>query len=544
MKKKNSKTKVISNFNISIFENLLIKNNFDIDKSNFENLYAQINKLKNNNYQKIIFFIDLENLIPKFNFITSQTSVKIKREILFLCSLILENINNNNKVFCICFKPRDNVNDYEYVNQTNLGLKKFLYEEANYFFKKKLANNENISFIETTNYSGKIIDEKKWFYLKSLYTEDYLKYILNKIKNYSIEDKRFKLIVLDLDNTLWGGNVGDLGWDKVRLGGIDPLGEAYKKFQFKIKEYKEKGVVLSICSKNFENNALDVFNKNNEMVLKKNDFVDIKINWETKSKNINETLTKLNLRSSDALFIDDNIAELDEVKKNLPDINTLLLNYKMLDFPYSLDNIKRLNFLPNTKEDSLKTKLYNDEIKRINLKKNNTNDLSWKKSLRMSLSLSEINKTNITRVEQLFLKTNQINLSNNRKKQKDIYEDIDNEKNYNVFELKDKFGSSGIISVISFYLDKEFFILEDFIMSCRVYGRDIEYAILNLIIEKFKKNKNVKFFRINFKKTNYNTLMKNILNNYFNTNKINKIDKKNIKTRFNVNKYINIMINK
>ena len=140
-------------------------------------------------------------------------------------------------------------------------------------------------------------------------------------------------------------------------------------------------------------------------ILKKNDFVDIKINWETKSKNINETLTKLNLRSSDALFIDDNIAELDEVKKNLPDINTLLLNYKILDFPYSLDNIKKLNFLPNTKEDSLKTKLYIDEIKRINLKKNNTNDLSWKKSLRMSLSFSEINKTNITRVEQLFLKT-------------------------------------------------------------------------------------------------------------------------------------------
>ena len=81
-------------------------------------------------------------------------------------------------------------------------------------------------------------------------------------------------------------------------------------------------------------------------------------------------------------------------------------------------------------------------------------------------------------------------------------------------------------------------------MCCRVYGRDIEYAILNLIIEKFKKNKNVKFLRINFKKTKYNTLMKNILNNYFKTNKINKIDKKNIKTRFNVNKYINIMINK
>ena len=90
MKKKNSKTKVISNFNISIFENLLIKNNFDIDKSNFENLYAQINKLKNNNYQNIIFFIDLENLIPNFDFITSKTNVKIKREVLFLCRLILE----------------------------------------------------------------------------------------------------------------------------------------------------------------------------------------------------------------------------------------------------------------------------------------------------------------------------------------------------------------------------------------------------------------------------------------------------------------------
>ena len=81
-------------------------------------------------------------------------------------------------------------------------------------------------------------------------------------------------------------------------------------------------------------------------------------------------------------------------------------------------------------------------------------------------------------------------------------------------------------------------------MSCRVYGRDIEYAILNLLMEKFKKNKNVKFFRINFKKTKYNTLMKNILNNYFNTNTINKIDKKNIKTRYNVKKYINIMMSK
>lgn len=540
MKKKNNKIKVISNFNIKIFENILIKNNFDLIKSNFENIYNQIQKLKKLNLKAIILLLDLETLIPNFNFISKNNTLVIKKEIKILSNFILKNVNKSTKVYCINFRPKDTINNYNYSDQTNLGLKNFLYNEANYFFQKNMVKNKNTIFVHTNNFAGKIVDEKKWLYLKSLYTNDYYNFIVESIKNRQDEVKRIKLIILDLDNTIWGGTIGDLGWSKIRLGGIDPIGEAYKKFQYKIKELKNKGVVLAICSKNFEKNAFKVFQKNKEMILTLRDFVDTKINWNNKSLNIKDTLKKLNLRPEDCLFIDDNQVEIDEVKSKIKSINTLKLPLENLEFADILDKIKRLNFLPLTKEDFSKTKLYKDEIKRNELKINNTDDDNWKKSLKMELTKSSINYTNIGRVEQLFAKTNQINLSNIRKDEKKVFADIKNKSIFHVFELKDKFGSSGIIAITSHKIIKKTFIIEDFIMSCRVFGRDIEFAILNFCINIFSNNKLVENLEVNFKNNKYNDLMKNILMDYFSTSKNFIINKKFKSKKINVNRFIKI----
>lgn len=540
MKKKIDKIKIISNFNIKIFENILIKNNYNVVKSNFENIYNQIEKLKKININSIILFIDLETLIPNFNLISKRNSVIIKKEINFLTKYILKNISKSTKIYCVNFKAKDTIDKYKYFDHTNLGLKKFLYSQANYYLQKNILENNNAVFIDTNYFTGKIINEKKWLYLKSLYTDEYYNFI-NKyiIENQEIT-KRIKLIILDLDNTLWGGTVGDLGWNKIKLGGIDPLGEAYRKFQHKLKELKNKGIVLSICSKNFEKKAFEVFKKNKEMILSLKDFVDIKINWNQKSINIIETLKKINLRPADCLFIDDNQVEIDEVKSNIQEINTLKLPLETLEFADSLDKIKRLNFLPNTKEDLFKTRLYRDEIKRSALKNNNHDDLTWKKSLKMELIKSSINKDNIGRVVQLFSKTNQINLSNIRKDEKQISEEIKNKKIFHVFELKDKFGSSGLIAVVSYNIIKNTFFIEDFIMSCRVFGRDIEFAILNFYINIFKKNKITKNLKINFNKNKYNDLMQNILIDYFNLKKDFKINKNFISKKLKVKQFLKI----
>lgn len=292
-----------------------------------------------------------------------------------------------------------------------------------------------------------------------------------------------KLIVLDLDDTLWGGIVGDVGWEKLRLGGHDHIGEAFIDFQSELKALKNCGILLGIVSKNEEEIALEAINKHPEMVLKLDDFAGWKINWKDKAQNIIDLVSDLNLGLQSVVFIDDNPAERERVRAALPEVlvpewpenkmlyKSTLLSQRCFDTPLL------------SKEDAGRTKMYALERKRKELKKNVDSLDEWLKNLRIKIKVEELSDENLPRTAQLLNKTNQMNLTTRRMMDSELAKWVEGE-NHKLwtFRVSDKFGDSGLTGIISLEVTDKMGKIEDFILSCRVFGRYAEEAMLSTVV--------------------------------------------------------------
>ena len=202
-----------------------------------------------------------------------------------------------------------------------------------------------------------------------------------------------------MDNTIWGGNLGDLGWEKITLGGHSMLGEAFRDFQKKLKKLTNLGVQLAISSKNDEKNVLEALERNEEMVLKTKDFVTWKINWEDKAKNIKEIIKELNLSQENILFLDDNIRERMRVKSSLKKVQVPDLPNDPCNFSKFLSEKGYFNFNTTiTLEDHNRLKFYKDEFKRKKNKENFISEDSWLKSLQTKITFQKINENNKDRI--------------------------------------------------------------------------------------------------------------------------------------------------
>ena len=310
--------------------------------------------------------------------------------------------------------------------------------------------------------------------------------------------KPYKLIILDCDNTLWGGVLDEMGLQGIKYD-EDGIGKVFKEFQIELKRLKNKGFLLSISSKNNTEKVWEAMKKRN-MILSKEDFIFPKINWDEKFSNIKEILKNLNLRAEDVVFIDDNIIEIKKVKKYVKQINTL-----HIDEPYnSLKKINedlRFQKIKVLKEDT--KKLYQYQIKSMfeNQKQKKGISKVFYKSLKQKIKPVLLNKINFNRALQIFNKTNQFNFSLNRYTETGLKKILLN-KNYKIvlFHLKDKFGDHGIISGYIQKKDNNKIIIIDFAMSCRVFSRLVEDYMIYYIE---KENKKIKKF-INYKKNNLN----------------------------------------
>ena len=305
---------------------------------------------------------------------------------------------------------------------------------------------------------------------------------------YSIKSPNIRHVILDLDNTLWGGIVGDLGYKKVDLG-YEGYGIEFLKFQEFILSLKKKGMILSICSKNTESIALEVFEKRKEMILKKKDFSCMKINWKPKSENIAEIFKELNITEKGTCFIDDSKFEREEVKQkfkdiyipDMPDENTDWINYLKFSNNFILNNSSNLKIDRSV--------FYNKEKKREKDKKNFSNIDTYLKSLKLKISPKKISFSN-QRSFELINKTNQFNFYTNRYTPVQFKKLLSkNEYAYN-FSLKDKHSEYGEIAVLVAKIDKKKnkSKIIDFVMSCRAMSRTVENAILDHYFRFLKKN--------------------------------------------------------
>lgn len=353
------------------------------------------------------------------------------------------------------------------------------------------ARNASNFFINDINYLSAYYGLEKWFensywylykYALSLEAIPLLCYNIASIIK-SLLGKNKKSLILDLDNTLWGGIIADDGLENIKLGLDSPEGMIFYDFQKYIKGLSRLGISLNVCSKNEEGTAYLGFD-HRFSILNKNDFISFKANWNEKYKNILEISNEINIGTDSMVFIDDNPVERDIVKNNISDISIIELT-KPENYLNILDksNFFELTILSN--DDKSRNEFYKANIQR-NLDSANFEDYnSYLKSLNMKCEIETVNEKNILRVTQLINKTNQFNFTTKRYTESEIRLILNSEYYFTLsIRLKDKFGDNGIVSVVIVSIHSEYVKIDLWVMSCRVFKRNLEFAVFDEIIKK------------------------------------------------------------
>ena len=293
-----------------------------------------------------------------------------------------------------------------------------------------------------------------------------------------------KLIVLDLDNTLWGGVVGDVGWEDLRLGGMDASGEAFVDFRKALKDLKSRGIVLALASKNEESVALEAIRKHPSMVLRESDFVGWRINWDDKAGNILDLTRQLNLGLQSVVFIDDNPVERARVREALPEV--YVPEWPVDEFHY-LGALRALSCFDSpalSREDLERTRMYGEESQREALKQSVGSVDEWLASLAIRVSVEPVGAETVARAAQLLNKTNQLNLSTRRLTEPELLQWAQGPgRRFYVIGVADRFGEAGLTGLLGIEFRGDAAHIVDFVLSCRVMGRKVEETMVHIAVE-------------------------------------------------------------
>ena len=298
----------------------------------------------------------------------------------------------------------------------------------------------------------------------------------------SIFGRNKKVLNLDLDNTLWGGVIGDDGPENIEIGQETSLGQTYAEFQDYLKQHKKLGVLLSVNSKNNEDTALSGLERA-DSVLKREDFVVFRANWEPKSHNLYATAEELKLLPESFVFVDDNPAEREIVRQEVPGAAVPEIT-KVEEYIRVLD---RSGFfeVTNFSEDDLKrNEMYLANEQRNRMQKNFSDYGDYLRSLEMKAQIGAFDPAYFSRIAQLTNKSNQFNLTTHRYSQSEI-EQIAADPQYLTLcgRLEDKFGDNGVVSIVIGRKEKDVLQIELWLMSCRVLQRDMEYAMMDTLVK-------------------------------------------------------------
>jgi len=325
-------------------------------------------------------------------------------------------------------------------------------------------------------------DDRAWFESKQPCSSALLVELAREVAQMIGALKRSpkKVLALDLDNTLWGGVVADDGLEGIELGDTSPRGEAFKAFQKYIASLKHRGVLLAVCSKNDHARAAEVFEKHPEMVLRMDDLVSFKANWEPKSDNLRQMALELNLGLDSFVFVDDNPAEIEIVRQFTPEVATILLGPDSSTYVAQLQDCRFFEPRNITAEDSERTGQYQSEARRSELMGKAADMNSYLESLAMEATISEFTTTDVPRLAQLINKSNQFNLTTKRRTEADVLAVMNDPESIGFsVRLKDRFGDHGLISIVIGRKSGRTMMIDTWLMSCRVLKRQVEEAVLN-----------------------------------------------------------------
>ena len=293
-----------------------------------------------------------------------------------------------------------------------------------------------------------------------------------------------KLVVVDLDGTLWNGVIGDLGWENIVLGQHHHHGEAFLDFQRVLKSLTRRGILLGIASKNDEQVVVEAFTKHPDMVLRLDDFAGWRINWNDKAGNIVDLASALNVGLQSVVFIDDNPVERARVRQALPDVFVPDWPEDKTRFASELLRLKCFDMPQITDEDRSRTRLYAEQRARRSKVPSFTSVDEWLHSLETVVTIEPLNHTNGPRSVQLLNKTNQMNLRTRRMTENELFQWLkDDRRRFWTVRVKDRIGDSGLVGLVSLEIQGTRAHIVDFVLSCRVMGRKIEHAMVAAVAQ-------------------------------------------------------------
>ena len=302
----------------------------------------------------------------------------------------------------------------------------------------------------------------------------------------SVFGKNKKALALDLDHTLWGGIVGDDGAEGLEIGPGSPQGEAYAEFQAYLKALRKQGILLGIISKNEKVNALAGLN-HPQMVLKPDEFVQIKADWEPKSLNLKKMASELALLPESFVFVDDNPAEREIIRQQVPQAAVAVLD-KPEHYIYAIDRAGYFEMTSFSADDLKRNEMYRGNAKRKEMQNSFSNYKDYLLSLDMHAEICPFQPVYMARIAQLTNKSNQFNLTTKRYTQDEIEHAAFSSEYITLYgKLEDRFGDNGVVSALIGRQRGKILDIELWIMSCRVLKRDMEYAMMDALVQECRK---------------------------------------------------------
>lgn len=472
--------------------------NINLFEAEYNQVERQIldstSELYRHNAKYTIVFQSTHKLLEKYAMMTTEEQLRLADERLDFIRTICTQVSGH-----IIYYNYPEIDDTVFGSYANKVQNSFTYQvrKLNYELMNLSQQYQNLFICDIASLQNKygrdmMFDSTIYVSTEMLLSIDSLPCVASRTMDIisSIEGKFKKCLILDLDNTVWGGVVGDDGWENIQVGHGLGIGKAFSEFQQWVKKLKNRGIIIAVCSKNDEEKAKEPFEKNPEMVLKLDDISVFIANWDNKADNIRTIQSILNIGFDSMVFLDDNPFERNMVRENVPGVTVPELPEDpgdYLEFLYTQNLFETASF---SNADKDRTKQYQIEAKRATAAKAFTNEADFLKSLNMVSEVKGFNKFNTPRVAQLSQRSNQFNLRTVRYTEDQITAIEKNEKYATfAFTLEDKFGDNGLIAVIIMKkIDNETLFIDTWFMSCRVLKRGMENFTLNTLVDYARTN--------------------------------------------------------
>jgi FkbH-like protein len=328
-------------------------------------------------------------------------------------------------------------------------------------------------------------DERKWLMARLPVSAENLVHLAKEWMRFihPLSGKICKALVTDLDNTLWGGVVGEDGPDGIQLGPEYP-GAAYQSLQRVLLDLYRRGIILAVCSKNNTSDAMEVLEEHPGMILRPRHFAALRINWNDKAENLREIAAELNIGIDSLAFLDDNPVERERVRTALPEISIIEPGDDPMQFAGRVRDTSAFERLALSDEDRKRGRYYAEQRQRIELERDAASLEDFYRLLAQEVRIAEVDSGSLVRIAQLTQKTNQFNLTTRRYSQQQIGE-LAADANWRVYavRVKDRFGDNGLVAVVITQDRGKICEIDTFLMSCRVVGRTVETAILSFLVD-------------------------------------------------------------